>query len=503
MLKRCAILLAVCLAAVTGLRAQNGRALLQEGGGTLSVYNNIVVNNGDSLQDYSAWATYNLFGNHPDIFSHVNNDFRPSYHLLVFNKGYNPVVLWSFDLQGNMRVVNDTVELGAFEYPRIVKPYELGYPLYQVSGGNLSICNNIVILNIADSDVVVNVAVPNNNILSDTVAVFMDNENDYNIQPTSIAIDGGDNSCAMVDRDMDGKPRISGSAVDIGIFEHEKPWEKSIGVTIYADPSGNLHFCNNIVLYNTADSDMNVTVPAYNLVADSADVFFHYKNDYRIKPESLADNTGDNGCLDFGFDMKGDLRVAGEAVELGAFERPVGEERNMAAWPVFVEDGGNMNFCNNIIINNSADTNVNVPVPDYNMVTDTMAGVFINMCRDFILMVGSPAIDAGDNSCVATSVDLKAENRVFNDVVDLGAFERPDGTENVGYPFWQEKNGTLNLCNNIIINNSADTNINVTVPQHNMVENSHDVFMDDRNNFMLQPYSLAVDGGLNACATWN
>ena len=158
--------------------------------------------------------------------------------------------------------------------------------------------------------------------------------------------------------------------------------------------------------------------------------------------------------MNFGFDMKGDVRVAGEAVELGAFERPVGEERNMAVWPVYVEEGGSLNFCNNIIINNSADTNVNVPVPDHNMVTDTAAGIFKDMCRDFILMVGSPAIDAGDNSCVVTVADMKDENRIFGGTVDLGAFERPDGTENVGFPFWQEDNGALNLCNNIIINNS-------------------------------------------------
>ena len=503
MLKRCAIWLAVCLAAVAGLRAQDGRALLQEGGGSLSVYNNIVVNNGDSLQDYSLWSAYNLFGFHPDIFSHIENDFRPTYHPLLFNRGYNPLVLWPFDLQGRPRVANDTVELGAFEYPRVVKPYALGYPLYQMPGGNLSICNNIVILNIADSGVVVNVAVPPNNILSDTVEAFMDNLTDYNIRQTSIAIDGGDNSCAMVDRDMDGKPRISGSAVDIGIFEHEKHWEKPIGVTVYADPAGGLHLCNNIILYNTADSDLNIPVPPHNLVSDTADVFFLPKTDYRIKPNSAADNTGDNSCVYFSFDMKGETRVAGDAVELGAFERLVGEERNMAVWPVFVEEGGNLNFCNNIIINNSADTNVNVPVPDHNMVTDTAEGIFKDMCRDFILMVGSPAIDAGDNSCVVTVSDMKDEDRIFGNVVDLGAFERPDGTQNEGFPFWQEEEGALNLCNNIIINNSADSNANVAIPPHNMTTNSHDVFMDNWNNFLPQPYSSAVDGGLNACASWS
>ena len=502
MLRRCAIVLAVCLAGIMGLRAQDGRALLMGSGGSLSVYNNIVVNNGDSLQDYSAWAAYNLFGYHPDIFSHIENDFSPLYHPLLFNRGYNTVVLWPFDLQGNMRVANDTVELGAFEYPRIIKPYELGYPLYQMPGSSLNICNNIVINNSVESNV--NVSVSAYNLVTDSVPVFLHDRTDYRIQPASLADNTGDNSCVQTETDLKGEVRVAGAAVELGAFERLVSEGQNMAAwPVFVEDGGNLNICNNIIINNSADSNVNVSVSVYNLVNDTADVFFHYLHDYRIKPASLADNTGDNSCVDFGFDMKGEDRVAGAAVELGAFERLVGEEQNIAAWPVFVEDGGSLNLCNNIIINNSADTNVNVLVSAYNLVDDS-ADVFLHYLTDYRIKPGSLAENTGDNSCVDFGLDIKAEYRIFGGTVDIGAFERPAETTNYYFPFYQEPGaGSLNLCNNIIINNIVDTNINVEVPPYNMVENSHDVFMDDWNNFMLQPYSLAVDGGFNACATWD
>ena len=486
-------------------RAQNGRALLQEGGGSLSVYNNIVVNNGDSLQDYSDWASNNLFGYHPDIFSHVNNDFRPAYHPLVYGQGYNAVVTWLFDLQGKPRLFNDTVELGAFEYPRIFVPYRLTYPFYQEEGGNLNICNNIALYNRADSsNVVANVTVPSNNIFGDTVDVFMNWENDYRVKPGSLADEGGDNSCVQTETDLKGEPRLGGAAVEIGVFERYVAEPRAdTGFVVYAVPGGDLNFCNNIVLYNVPGHQVNVDVSPNNIVGDSlSGLFFHYKNDYRTRPNTLADDGGDNSCVQTETDMKGEARVCGAAVDIGVFERYVSEEQNEVVWPVFVEEGGDLNFCNNIIVHNSADSNVNVTVPPYNMVSNTVTGLFINTWRDFVLIFGSPAIDAGDDGCMQTSVDIKDDRRKYGASVDLGAFERPDGYEHKGYPFWQEEGDSLNICNNIIINNYTDTNINVAVSNHNLVTNSNNVFQHNRTNFQLKPYSPAVDAGLNSCSSW-
>ena len=106
-------------------RAQSGYALLMEDGGSLSVCNNVVVNNGAGQSNVT--ATYNLFGHYP-LFAHSYSDFHIVRPELVFNQGDNSCATWLYDMMGMFRKYNDTVDLGAFEYPH---PHLVNFTVFQ------------------------------------------------------------------------------------------------------------------------------------------------------------------------------------------------------------------------------------------------------------------------------------------------------------------------------------------------------------------------------------
>lgn len=56
----------------------------------------------------------------------------------------------------------------------------------------------------------------------------------------------------------------------------------------------------------------------------------------------------------------------------------------------------------------------------------TNAPLFAIDTSDFHLVAGSPCIDRGNNSLVQTATDLDGNVRIFNAIVDMGAYEYPD-----------------------------------------------------------------------------
>lgn len=61
----------------------------------------------------------------------------------------------------------------------------------------------------------------------------------------------------------------------------------------------------------------------------------------------------------------------------------------------------------------------------------TNAPNFVSDLSDYRLVPGSPCIDRGNNSLVQTEIDLDGNARLFNGIVDMGAYEFPD----IGDPF--------------------------------------------------------------------
>ena len=136
-MKRILLLTCFAVAAFFCGRAQSGYALLMEDGGSLSVRNNVVVNNGDAQSNVN--TPYNLFG-HYSLFLDTQTDFHVLQPELIYNQGNNAYATWLYDMMGIYRQYNDTVDLGAYEYPHFVN-----YAVFRDYDGTLSFCNNVII----------------------------------------------------------------------------------------------------------------------------------------------------------------------------------------------------------------------------------------------------------------------------------------------------------------------------------------------------------------------
>ena len=485
-MKRLLWLSLLTVAFFLGGRAQEtGHALLMESGGSLSVCNNVVVNNYGGQSNVT--TGYNLFGVYNNLFYDKYNNFRVANPVYVYNLGDNSCSLsWLYDLAGNLRISNDTTDLGAFEYAIFVT-----YPVFQENGGNLTFCNNIIVNNYADTSV--NVPVPANNYVTDNDTLFVHPFERFEPRPGTPVLNAGQNSCSTFGMDLRGDDRVMDETVDLGAYErriYQEPYP------VWQETGGALTFCNNIIINNGQDICMNVSVPAFNYVTDGEDVFVNTHYNFSLLPTSPAVDAGQSSCTTYAQDIMGDERVLGTAIDMGAFELRVNEDR----FPVYQEESGNLSFCNNIIVGNHSDTNVNVTLSQYNL-TDNSVEVFLNPISNFKLKNGCAAIDAGQNSCSGFSYDLVGDTRVQYEAVDLGAYELRLPV--VQYPVLQEAGGTLAFCNNIIINNYSVSNVNVTVPQNNLVTDVPDVFVHEMRNFMLADNSPAENAGDNSCLTFN
>ena len=167
-------------------RAQSAYALLMEDGGSLSVCNNVVINNGGGQSNVT--STYNLLGHYP-LFAHSYSDFHIVRPELVFNLGDNSCATWLYDMMGMFRKYNDTVDLGAFEYPHLVN-----FTVFQDYEGTLNICNNIIINNYSGENL--NVTNTGTNYLTDGSDVFLNDYYGFRPKLESAVVNAGNNSCA-------------------------------------------------------------------------------------------------------------------------------------------------------------------------------------------------------------------------------------------------------------------------------------------------------------------
>ena len=466
-------------------RAQSGHAFYQEEGGSLSVHNNIIANNAFSDANISLSSNHNLVGSYPYLFVDNYSDFRQQSRIYTYNLGDNAYVNWLYDLLGEPRIGNDTVEIGAYEFPVL-----LFYPVFQLDNHEMTFCNNIIINNhVADN---INVSIPANNYVTNSTEVFENDHYHFLPRESSVTVNAGSNDCADDSLDLNGQERVSSYVVDMGAFELFKSTDR---FPVLQEEGGNLVFCNNIIINNHLDTNVNVSVNSSNYVVNGPGVFTNDYGHFVPNDSSVTLNAGNNGCVSYTEDMAGEVRVINTTVDLGAYEKP----KKVDFYPVFQEEDGSLAFCNNIIINNHLDTNVNVNVSSNNYVTNSSA-VFEHDRILFKLRAHSVAIDAGQNSCANFATDACGGQRIYGAAVDMGAYEYfgfPDQ-----YAAYQDGESGLNFCNNIIINNYIDTNVNRTLSSTNYVTDGSGIFVQDYIMFMLQEGCAAVDAGDNLCPTF-
>ena len=92
---------------------------------------------------------------------------------------------------------------------------------------------------------------------------------------------------------------------------------------VYQNGSGALILCNNLILNNETDTETNVSsVPTSNILGGDFYSFFeNLTSKYDIMVGTPAHNAGDNQCVDWDRDLKGEERRAcGGRVDVGAYE---------------------------------------------------------------------------------------------------------------------------------------------------------------------------------------
>ena len=170
---------------------------------------------------------------------------------------------------------------------------------------------------------------------------------------------------------------------------------------------------------------------------------------------------------------------------------------------VYQDGGGTLQLCNNLILNNVSDIATNVyTIPSSNIIGDN-TDIFTDNHLDFSIKPGSVAENGGDGSCALWLRDMRDEERVQSSNIDVGAFEVFIIHENESYAVYQDRTGTLQLCNNLILNNGTSWVTNVSpVLSNNIVGENSTIFVDRLSDFSIREGSAAMNAGDNDCVSW-
>ena len=526
--KTYSLFLFLLLVTMSCLHAQSGAAFYLENGSTMTLGNNIIVNNGNANFN-GVPSQYNLIVNGDSVFVDKEFDFTLFFLSVAIDAGYNPFCSWLLDMNDTSRVINATVDLGAFEYVDLL--HKRRYAVHQVAGGTLNLCNNVIVNNPVHTAMTNCGDLPSDNILSDSLPLFHDAQYDFSLFAASPAVDAGRDVCNNLAQDLQKHPRNCAASIDAGAFEYkvEEIQFDSVYV-VFQNQEGVLMFCNNIDINNSVYA-RNTNIPqvqSNNIVSDNDALFMDNTDNFMPQTGSEAIDHGNDGCNTVEKDLAEKDRVMGAAIDIGAYEQFVVDTINAhLQYVVHQMNTGSLNLCNNIIVNNPAhDDVVNIDeMPDNNILSDSIP-IFCDVNLNFKPYEGSPAVDSGMNSCNGLAVDIDMLPRIARVAIDVGAFELPEPDTTVAGGGWggggggggggwgggsgwtlyhttvfQHSGDSLILCNNIIINNSVFIANAYTHADSvsNILTDSDTLFVDNVDNYMPRASSVAVNTGVNDC----
>ncbi len=295
--------------------------------GNLILCNNIIVNNPThtALTNLDEIPAYNIVSDSLDLFRDPNYDFSLWIQSAAVNAGNNDCCSLAEDIANEQRIIDDTIDVGAFEFKMNIPETDTFYIVSRNASVELNLCNNIVINNciFAINTNVLNA--PANNILEDNDSIFTHNIYNYFPLPGSIAINTGENACNSLNVDLAEHPRIMAEIIDIGAYEQfvEDEDTTELAAVHEVDTLHHLYLYNNIIINNPghAQNYIGTTTGSHNMLEDTPDVFVDITSDYSLMENSPAIDAGDNQYVSWELDLKEDPRIScANIVDQGAYE---------------------------------------------------------------------------------------------------------------------------------------------------------------------------------------
>ena len=527
---------AIDLGAYEFVNTQNYRqyAVHQMQSGHLYFCNNVIVNNPMhvAMTNVGEVANNNILSDSVPVFRDLQYDFSLYAASPAVNAGQNFCNQLPFDLQKKNRICEETIDIGAFEHEVVVIEMDSVFVVYQNEEGSLTLCNNIDINNSVYSGNTNVQGATAYNIFDDDDSLFVHNIENFMPRDSSRAIDAGLNSCNTLAKDLAKKDRVMGESIEIGAYEQSLSNSDTLEwqYVVHQQTTGELYLCNNIIVNNPAHVDVtNVAdVSAHNILSDSVLVFCDIYFNFKPFEGSPAVDSGLNSCNAVSTDIDMLPRIAREVIDIGAFELP---ERNDTIvdggdepggggggsdpsspyyhTTVFHADEDTLFLCNNIIINNSVF--IGNARPDADSVSNILVDqdtLFMDNKENFMPREHSIAVNRGENACNSLEFDLAKHQRVYEDTIDIGAYEQFVEETDLEFDqlvLHQLGEGHLTLCNNIIVNNPAHTELSniEEIPENNILSDSLQLFLDPFYDFSLWLTSPAVNAGSNNCCTWS
>ena len=331
------LFLVIVAMAINSLYGQSERfTVFQDSTGTLSLCNNLIINNVDyGATNLETILPNNICGTYTNIFVDNLSDFHLRSGSIATDSGDSVCVSWVRGMQHESRVQGENVEVGAFEVFNMVA-YSISdyvvvdtlHTIWQENTGTLSLCNNLIINNVDYGATNLETILPNN-ICGTYTNIFVDNLSDFHLRSGSIATDSGDSVCVSWVRGMQHESRVQGENVEVGAFEVFNMVADTVFPpivnTCYAVcqyEGGQLLLYNNIIVDNVAviGNSNVITDNTTNLLEDLSNIFVN-QNNYNLSEESPAVNAGDNQYVGFGYDINGKTRIACDIlIDQGAFE---------------------------------------------------------------------------------------------------------------------------------------------------------------------------------------
>ena len=418
------LLLAACLGVCICVRAQERYTVHVVDGGSLTVTNNIIICNEDTCINVP--TTQNLTTNSYKVFADFVFDFRLAAQSPAKNVGANSVNPLGSDMAGKPRVMETTIDYGAFE--ALDTEHSNHGIVHKTPGGALKLYNNIIINNFENLPNVSDLVTGDHNFTTDATNVFVDERLDFSLAKNAPTINVGTNQQSPQTTDLKGKPRVMVQTVDLGAFEYPDDEHGKLYV-VHQTIGGTLALYNNIIINNDPD-EQHVNVPnsgSHNLLSATGAVFKEEFKNFTLAASSPAINAGDNSYATQLHDLKQTSRIMDGTVDMGAFETR--DSAHSTLYAIHQTGHGTLQVHNNIsILNLDGMLNVDDLVSGSHNLTEDTSGVFVNDTLDFQLADSSPAANVGDNQYMTLPTDIADGERIPCDgIVDLGAFEiQPD-----------------------------------------------------------------------------